>query len=463
MSAADLTAETMRDFQDSGAEKHTTIFLGAGASTTSGLPDWDTFVKRLLVDSKAVPNHELASLLLARQDPLLAVESARISEPEKWRHNVRIALYRGVDQMEPSLLHRAVAAHFIGGNMEDTSLATLNFDPLLEQAIADETGSMATSMVGLDTDVGNNAVHHLHGVVTPSEITEVVLSLTEFTDVIADPDAWQLSYLKDALKRGALIIAGTSYRDPDIRQWLHHALAENGLRHSALVLLARQGFSLRKDDFDNVKGALSAQWRAIGMKAVLLEDHADAAQIIQELRHLHAPSYLAPQERVSQIWKYHDLNFQTLQESYVGILARDAAGLKDAMNTGSLGLTLWLADGQGKLARWAAHDRLHLERSTIRRVETGHDSPWIAGQALGDDTMLLKDLEPPGVGRWRSVLTLPVPVPHPVFPSLSAGVLTVALPDQAIRYMESSMLWSDMVGKISHDWGNRISTTVFSG
>jgi len=41
-------------FQDSGAEKNTTILLGAGASTTSGLPDWDELAMRLLVRSGSV-------------------------------------------------------------------------------------------------------------------------------------------------------------------------------------------------------------------------------------------------------------------------------------------------------------------------------------------------------------------------------------------------------------------------
>lgn len=69
VSAVDLSAETMSQFRASGSKDHLTILLGAGASTSSGLPDWDTFASRLLVSSGAVADSEIAELLMARHEP----------------------------------------------------------------------------------------------------------------------------------------------------------------------------------------------------------------------------------------------------------------------------------------------------------------------------------------------------------------------------------------------------------
>ncbi|MBW4818433.1 SIR2 family protein [Rhodococcus qingshengii] len=460
MSAPDLTRETMDQFRESGAEAHTTILLGAGASVTSGLPDWDTFATRLLTQSGSVSNTDLARLLVQRQDPLLVVEAARMAFGDRWAQKLRATLFEGVASIEPSPLHLAAVGHLLSGDRTDTSLVTLNFDTLLEQSITDETGIPALPAVdGSEADDGYT-VHHLHGIITPKEAREVILTLTDFTDLIANGSSWQLEYLRAAVQRGALVIAGTSYRDPDVRQWLRTAL-QAGSTHAALVLLARQGFRLSKEEFSQVERAFSDQWRAIGIQPVLLQDHSDAAQIIRELRHVHSSSYLAPQERSRAVWDAHYRSFTHLQQEYVNVLSLNAEVMKDALDVEHLNLTLWLADGNGKLARWAAQDRIYRDFFALRTVETGHDSPWIAGQALGADTLLHQDLDERDTRRWRSVLALPVPVPHPHLPTLSTAVLTIGLPDPAIQYDSSRILWGEPLAEIADDWGTRLSDVAF--
>lgn len=457
MSAPDLTADLMRSFRASGAESHTTLLLGAGASTTSGLPDWDTFAIRLLMQSKAVSTFEAAELLLSRQDPLIVVEAARAAYGKRWNQKLRAALYEGVASVDPSPLHLAAVGHLLGGG---SSLVTLNFDIMLEEAIVAE-GEKASSSVDGNAVPDGYTVHHLHGIITPQASEAVVLTLSDFTDLIAEKNSWQLSYLRDAMGRGALIIAGTSYRDPDLRQWLHLALQEKPDHHAALVLLAREGFNLTKDQFEGVERALRSQWTAVGLEPILLQDHSDAAQIIRELRYLQADSYLAPQERAARVWSVHTDRFDELQAEYVDQLEVDASTMRDALDVDRLNLTLWLADGDGRLARWAAQDRIYRDVTSLRRVETGHDSPWIAGKALGSDSLLFQDLEDRHTRQWRSVLAIPVPVPHPVFPSLSAAVLTVGLPRPAEAFLDSSLLWGEPLSEIALAWGTRLSAAAF--
>lgn len=461
MSAPDLTAKMMDQFRHAGIEKHSTILLGAGASVTSGLPDWDTFATRLLIGSGSVDEHA-AQLLLSRQDPLIVVEAARVAFGNKWDQKLRAALYEGVaslESLDPSPLHRAAVGHYLE-QRDATSLVTLNFDTLLERAVEMEIEERSVSITDSAEDEGEHAVHHLHGIITPQETKDVVLTLNDFTRLIEERNSWQVNYLRSAVGRGALIIAGTSYRDPDLRQWLHEALRNKPRHHKAFVLLARQGFDVSKEEFGRLQRALSDQWSAVGLQPVLLQDHTDAAQIIRELGHIHDEDYEPPQERCHAIWEAHNQDFEELQQRYVTQLSIDATEMKDSFDAKSINLTLWLSDGEGHLVRWASQDRIYRDPETLRTVETGHDSLWVAGQALGDDTVLFKDLDDHLTRRWRSVLAVPLPVAHPHLPSVSSAVLTVGLPDPAKKFEATNIIWGDAVARIADEWGERLARSV---
>lgn len=448
-------------FRESGAEKHTTLLLGAGASTTSGLPGWDELATRLLVGSGVVADTDSATILLDRQDPVVVVEAARATYGSAWEQKVRLALYDGVTATEYSPLHLAAVAHALGAPGTNTSLVTLNFDTLLEQALEEETGQSVGSIADSGAKPVEWSVHHLHGIVSPTVTENLVLSLTDFLEVIGADDSWQLKYLRAALNQGAVIVAGTSYRDPDVRQWLHAARKDAPEDHAVIVLLSRQGYGVSRQQFEQLKQALTQQWEAVGLRPILLNDYSDAAQVIRELRYVNRSDYLAPQQRARAVWEHHQERFAALQVEYVEALKADSALIRLSLDVDRLNMTLWLSDGCGGLVRWAAEDRIHLSPTGLRRVETGFDSIWIAGKALGSDTLLIQDIEESGTRQWRSVLALPVPVPHPTLPTMSAAVLTIGLPGRASDYERSKLLWEEPLAAIGDRWSSRLSESVF--
>lgn len=458
MSGPDLTAEMMNRFRSSGAEGHLTILLGAGASVTSGLPDWDTFAIRLLVQNSLI-SEDAAKILLTHQDPTIVVEAARSVSKDSWETKLSKALYEGVaslDSLDSSPLHLAAAGRYLN-EPEKTSLVTLNFDTLLEQTIDSDGFEKALSLTNGCQDEGKPAVHHLHGIITPDCTQDVVLTFTDFTTLIAQQSAWQVRFLRDAMKKGALIIAGTSYRDPDLRQWLHAALQENP-EHKAFVLLARESFGVSKIDFKHMEAALSTQWEAIGLDPILLEDHTDAAQIISEIGHLDQENYLSPQERSRKVWDAHCENFDDLQEEYVEQLAIDAEALKTYFDEKQLNITLWISDGRGRLVKWASQDRIYRDPTTLRRVETGHDSSWFAGLALGAEALVFKNLDDARTRRWGSVLAISLPVTtHSDLPPVTSAVLTVGLPKAAEEYEHTHITWGNAVARVADEWGTRLS------
>lgn len=461
VSAPDLTAAMMSQFAESGADRHLTLLLGAGASTSSGLPDWDELAIRLLLRSKAVSSREAAAMLVERQDPLLVAEAARKAPGANWNRSVQAALYHDVAGPTPTALHIAAAGHLLAGDGTDTTLVTLNFDTLLESAIRDGTTEPVESRIDAERSAGSHAVHHLHGIVATDEVRGVVLTLSDFNELLGDSDSWQLTMLRRAIRSGALVIAGTSYRDPDLRRWLHVALAEQPREHAALVLLARQGFGLTRTEFAEVENALAGQWGAVGLEPVILEDFTDAAQIVRELRHVHDSGYRAPQERARDVWNAHAAAFDALQPVYSDQLAEDADVLRTALDVDQLNVTLWLADANGRIARWAAQDRRYRAVGDLRLIDSGHDSRWIAGQALGGENILFQDLDTPGTRRWSTVLAVPIRVEHSGLPEFATAVISVGLPGAAKDYEPSAVLWLDSILTIANAWSTRLVEATF--
>lgn len=480
-----------------GAGRHLSIFLGAGASAASGLPNWNELARRLLVSSKAVNSDGDANLLVNNNnftDPAFATEAAKQAILERssglpdWKHTVQNCLYDGVPKLSPSPLDYATAEYVLGGTRGDTTLMTLNFDILLEKALAGYSGLPRGTKIHvlLDGHEPRNAygVHHLHGVITPTDSSpDVVLTFSDFNELLADQTAWQRSFIKDCIQHGDLLIAGTTYRDPDIRSWLHAAMRDEKSNHRAYVLLTREALELSREQFDKVKHALEEEWKAVDMTPLLLQDHTDAAQILRELRKVNDPGYESPQDRAKKVWQIHKHRFDKLQEQYVQQLQRDAEWLHDIFGTSELNVSLWLADGCGCIARWASQDRRYRSAADLHRVNSGHDSTWIAGEALGKETILFKNLsadrkkwfkehiapielpevtrlESSDTHRWKSVVAIPISVQYRELPVFFTAVLSIGLPKLAESYKKTGAQWNKPLQDLANQWGDRLNDNI---
>lgn len=459
MSAAELDSRIVDELRPLAADR-LGLLLGAGASAAAGLPGWDTLAVRLLTGSGVTPDEPTAKSFLAEQDAMLAAEAARAVAPD-WHALIRDALYGGEDEPEPAVLHLAAAALAAQRNPGMVQLHTLNFDPLLGTALRlalDElrlppyVHERAESAQG---PAGQHVVNHLHGIVraTPGgDARNVVLTLKDFTVLGATSHPWQVAALQDTIQKGPLILAGTSYRDPDIRQWLHGIPRD----HEVVVLLARQGLNLDRDTFDKVRPALEEQWRAVDVRPIALQDHADAAQALRELPRLGDPGYLAPRDRARRVWAEQAGAFATKQKDHSALLAADADRLRVHLGPES-NLTLWLADGERNLVRWASPDRVYLDPDRLRRVPIGFDSPWVAGQCLGRDDLLALDLTGPRgpTQRWRAVAAVPVSVDVAGGPAFSTAVLSSASPSSLGAHDLDA--WQATLTDIAGQWGDRLS------
>lgn len=466
MSAAELDSPDLEALAEIGTADHLSFLLGAGASVAAGLPSWDQLATDLLLRSEVVSDAETAQAFLAQQDPLLAAEAARAGAND-WSGLVRAALYPdGVGIPAPAALHLATAGYAAERAPNEVSLLTLNFDDILEraveQALADENRELAVFSrfaASPRATAGNYEVHHLHGLLgldpRPSD-DDIVLTLSDFAKLSGEQHPWQASTLQECLQRGPLLLAGTSHRDPDMRQWLHE-LHDPGLGGQGVVALqAREGIRLTRDQFERVRQALVDQWSAINVTTVLLHDHSDAAQAIREMRTMHELGYQSPKARVEHLLRRHlDEDFLRLQREHSECLAEDLERLRPHLGE-EANLTLWLADGAGHIVRWAANDRVYHDPGQLRRVPVGYDSPWVAGQCLGREDTMARDL-PPGAGtqRWGCVVAAPLIADLPDGPPVACAALSSAAPNT----LESRSLedWVAALSEVAASWEERLS------
>lgn len=461
MSAPDIDAAIIDQFSALAGDAHLTIILGAGASAPSGLPQWDEFATRLATSSGLVATEDDARTLLSKQDHTIVLEAARVSARDRWPAMLGAALF-GDDGVRPvpSPLHLAAAAHH-AQTPHSTTLATLNFDTLLEDAVLSAEDGVTVGLDGED-EPGVPTVHHLHGVVFEDDAIQAVVGYRDYAELVSDSAAWQRRFLSRALRRGPILLAGTSYRDPDIRHWLHVILRDERPQHTAMVTIAREGLGLARETFDAIDHALAAEWESIGLTALAMQDLTDVAIVIRELQHVGSPGYRAPQERVREMWSAHGRRFAQLQREYSRELAQDAMRVAEVVGVAAHRATLWLADGEGGLARWASDSHEYTSAEGLKRVPTGHDSPWIAGEALAAEEVKLKDVDRlDGVSpTWQSVLAVPIFVADGHLPELSAAVVTFGLEDDASPLLDREDAWSSVVERLSKDWGSRLSAVA---
>lgn len=453
----------MSKFAPLAGDAHLTIVLGAGASAPSGLPNWDQFAQQVALLSGLVDSHEAADVLLSKQDQTIVLEAARTQSGSNWTTHLDRALYGDLAaEPSPSPLHFAAAGHYLT-SPRTTTLSTLNFDTLLEAALLSEGEPLA--IIGLDGSAhpGVPTVHHLHGAIFDGTAYGPVVGFRDYAELVADETAWQRKFLSEALARGPLLLAGTSYRDPDIRHWLHLIFRDENPAHPALVTIAREGLGLDRDMFDAVDKALASEWESIGLTALRMQDLADVALVIRELQHVGHENYLPPTDRARRVWSSHSGSFTKLQDEYGQALASDAVTASKALGTRAHRATLWIANGRGMLARWATEGSQYRGISYLKFVPTGHDSPWIAGEAIGSEEVKLKDIERDRrvTPNWRSVLAIPIFAGDGQSPDFAAAVLTFGLSQSAATLLTRQAEWSTVIQDLSTAWGARIGDVAF--
>lgn len=181
------------------------VFLGAGMSVGSGLPQWGELVK---------PYREKLKMKTSDTVPYERIfqYSFGINRAEYSRFKKDICASN--DKAEPLPIHRLIA------RMNFPRIWTTNYDGLLEKAYKDE--NMSYQIVAKDEDIykldyERNQIIKMHGSLTAECTTNIVLTESEYENYIQDRNAiYQL--LQTEIRTKSIIYLGFSFDDINLRR-----------------------------------------------------------------------------------------------------------------------------------------------------------------------------------------------------------------------------------------------------
>lgn len=228
------------------------MFLGAGVSSSAGLPDWDTLLNSLFVSmlteagttEKRIDNEQLSSIVkrLRQVDGPSALMLARYirrglsagsgSEQNEFIRSVTDQLYglRNQRFSVSSPLIKAIASlctpSRTGAKIK--SVLTYNFDDLLEREL--ESRQLAYRSIFEEIDLAGPEelpVYHVHGFLPEDRVkypnikkATLVFSEEGYHQIYGDAYHWSNLIQLYSLKENACLMVGLSLTDPNLRRLL---------------------------------------------------------------------------------------------------------------------------------------------------------------------------------------------------------------------------------------------------
>jgi hypothetical protein len=412
-------------------EGSVTVIVGAGASIEANLPSWPRLIRSLLetVAERQVTKEARAGWIQAveAEGPLAAAAVAEVLAGEDFIALLRSALYTGGQaRYVPQALARQVAwlKEKLGDSM---TIATANFDVLLEQALREETDLQVHSYVGQRRcPAGEAAVYHLHGRLASQypRTGRIILSEASYS-MTQSRESWQDRFMSDALRDTLCLFVGLSFTDPNLIRWLYRNSSAEGPSHVAIFV--RQGEpNLAPTVRPSIEAATRERWRRAHVSAVWADFYGEVAQCLHEIGLRRTRSSVADFEtRVSTTYQRARSvfvpgslrRFRNLQDELsdvlLGVLGdiraqAEADGIE--LRDEKLGLALWALDHtRKKLVLWANADRRYNDSTQLLEVPLEFASEWVAVEAVTTGTVVQRD---PGVytSAWRLIRGIPIVV-----------------------------------------------------
>ncbi len=231
------------------------LFLGAGVSSSCGLPDWNTLLNSLMVSMltkelnqhKKLENKEVSSIVerLRKVDEPSALMSARYirkgmassgsTEQTKFIEAVTEKLYGLRNENSPidSALIKSIAAMCIPGRTgpKVKSVITYNFDDLLERELLKREIIHRSIFEEIEIPTQDELpLYHVHGYLPQDESkhsnldkSTLVFSEEGYHKIYSEPYHWSNLVQLNNLKESTCIMIGLSMTDPNLRRLLEIA------------------------------------------------------------------------------------------------------------------------------------------------------------------------------------------------------------------------------------------------
>lgn len=211
--------------------------LGAGISMNFGLPNWDTLLQKLMIETleKEKNASNILSKLFAeifKPSPLIAgryLQKYFESNNKSFEDAVRKILYQEIVRDPKSQLMNEIVRFCIapGKSPNLNSIITYNFDDILEQSILASGLDLPFKSIyglGIDVDTKELPIYHVHGYIPENEVlteeNKITFGENVYHKQYVDIYSWNNIVQINKFRENNCLFIGTSLTDPNIRRLL---------------------------------------------------------------------------------------------------------------------------------------------------------------------------------------------------------------------------------------------------
>lgn len=440
-----------------------TLVVGAGVSRDAGLPSWGELVKRLLkrtAENRSGFDKEAEQLWIdetIEREQLLGAAAviAALRTPAMLETWIEQEVYdgRGPEGWAPGPIAHEIA-YLIEAFERSPRVLTLNYDDLLEQAIADRLNDTVRTIARDDHSVaavGELCVTHLHGYTgRDGKFAPLVISEDQYAQMQRG-ESWQERAMVEALNNSTCLFLGTSLNDPNLIRYLYGHEIEEPARHVAVFvrqqapmrpLLPSEAERLRKVRKFR-EDAVVERWKRCGVAAAFVDHYADVAQFVHEvaLQRELADEYKAVETRAASWIRDAERNVlsSTDDEGFRDSQQRLSAYMRDALKAAveaaeeagsdlsdeTLAAAIWLASDDGNsLTSWVTSDRAYQQTATITPIPVDDGPRWVAIDTFMRGVMV-EDERDVYASRWKYIRGLPLRIGADPLRGVLVGAITI--------------------------------------
>jgi SIR2-like domain len=412
-------------------EGEVTLFVGAGVSMEAELPSWSVLVRRLLLGAKRDEDEDAITQWadqVLREGPLAAasVAASLYGDELAFRRALRDALYAGEpSRYAPGALAGQIAwlKRQMGSRL---AIMTVNYDGLLEQALAAHGLDPVSFVRARGEPAGRAAVWHLHGRLIRASSgwqAQGNLVLSEGSYVRSTAGDFPQTLVAERLRESLCVFVGLSMTDPNFIRWLYNSAGAPG--GPRFVIFVRQASPVADPRVRRLlEESATARWASYKVVPAWANYYGEVAQVVHEIglrcngsqpldfRERARRRLANGRGRLSPASPRAFADAQNEGSRWLRKRLDDVRGICRAANVHladhNLGLGLWAVDhDNGQIMNWVGSDRAYQDPAAQVSNPLHVGSRWVAAAAIASGVSIEGD---PRVyaSRWRYVRAIPI-------------------------------------------------------
>lgn len=269
-------------------KKIVTLFLGAGVSIDSGLPDWEGLLRRLLSKHVQDDGKDIDYTCIDAKCFHVSVITARYIQEYIAKQNgdkfdfenaISEAIWSEYQPKESKTIIETIAKIISDKKELISSAITYNYDDLLETAL----GPDKAQTIGESSDIerGKFPIYHVHGILPYNKETvlaNAILSENQYHKLYEEAFHWSNVEQLHALQRNTCFFIGFSMSDPNLRRLLD--IAKSDGRH--FVFLRRKEFTICENQKNDENLSVHERlMNSLGLNVIWFEDFHELPKLLE--------------------------------------------------------------------------------------------------------------------------------------------------------------------------------------